>query len=162
MSGLARACVFVIAVTAAGIARAEPPSFTVGIGQLGMRRVVPHAVAVDVQVRAPWEWMLLRPIAGVLTSSTGGAYVYSGVMLDVPLGGSVRLAPGLAAGAVVAPGDRDLGFPLEFRSSLELSVAPSDAVRCGVAFSHVSNARLGDHNPGVEVLTFALTFPARR
>jgi hypothetical protein len=32
----------------------------------------------------------------------------------------------------------------------------------GLTFSHISNARLGDHNPGVEVLTFSLSFPRRR
>jgi hypothetical protein len=39
-------------------------------------------------------------------------------------------------------------------------VAIDPRVRIGVAFSHISNARLGTSNPGVEVLTLRLAFPA--
>lgn len=132
------------------------PSLVVSTGQLGMRKEVPHALAIDVQVGSPWHWNLLRPVLGVLTSSKGGAYLYSGVAADIPLTGTLRVSPGFAPGVVLASADRDLGSPIEFRSSIELSVAPVRAMRLGFAFSHISNARLTDHNPGVETLTFSI------
>ncbi len=134
-------------------------SLAVSTGQLGLRRDVPHALGIEVQVRSPWRWSLIRPIAGVLTSSSGGAYLYSGVAVEVPLPGGFRLTPGFAPGVVLASGDRDLGSPVEFRSSIELSFAPSNALRLGLGLSHISNARLSQHNPGVEVLTFSLAVP---
>ena len=77
-----------------------------------------------------------------------------------PLLGSLRLTPAFAPGIVLAPGAGDLGHVVEFRSSLELSVAPGPMVRVGLGFSHISNARLGDRNPGVEVLTLRFAFGA--
>ena len=143
-------------------ARAEAPaSIVIATGQLGMRKEIRHSLGIDVQIRAPWQWNLIRPTFGVLTSSTGGAYAYSGVVAEIPLPGSFRLSPGFAPGVVLANGDRDLGFPIEFRSSIELSAAPMESLRFGIALSHISNGRLGDHNPGVEMLTFSVAIPAR-
>lgn len=143
-------------------ARAEEmPPFVIATGQLGMRKEIPHALAIDVQVRPFLRWSLMRPVAGVLTSSKGGAYLYSGIALDVPLGGTFVISPGFAPGIVLASGDRDLGSRVEFRSSIELSLAPVESLRLGITFSHISNARLAEHNPGVEVLTLSLGLPVR-
>lgn len=137
-------------------------SFAVSTGQLGLRKEIPHALGIDVQVRSPWQWKLIRPIAGVLTSSRGGAYLYSGVVVEIPLPGGLRISPGFAPGLVVAEGDRDLGSPIEFRSSLEISLAPAERLRLGLALTHISNARLSQHNPGVELLTFSVALPLGR
>ncbi|HEY6909172.1 MAG TPA: acyloxyacyl hydrolase [Myxococcales bacterium] len=134
-------------------------SFAVSTGQLGLRKEIPHALGIDVQVRSPWRWKLIRPLAGVLTSSSGGAYVYSGIVVDIPLPGGLRLSPGFAPGVVLAKGDRELGSPIEFRSSLEISLAPSERLRLGLGLTHISNARLSQHNPGMELLTFSLAIP---
>jgi lipid A 3-O-deacylase len=142
-------------------ARAEPPlSLAIGTGQYGMRKEIPHALGIELQVRSPWRWNLIRPVAGILTSSSGGAYLYSGFVIEVPLPGGLQLNPGFAPGVVLASAG-DLGSPIEFRSSLEISFSPADAFRIGVSFSHISNAGLGDHNPGVEVLMLSLAFPGR-
>lgn len=140
----------------------EPGSFAVSTGQLGLRREIPHALGIDVQLRTPWRWGLIRPIAGVLTSSSGGAYLYSGIVVEVPLPGGLRLSPGFAPGVVVATADRDLGSPVEFRSSIELSFAPVDRLRLGLGLTHISNAHLSQHNPGVELLTFSVALPLGR
>ena len=136
-------------------------SLVVATGQLGMRKEIKHSLGIDVQVRSPFRWELLRPLAGVLTSSTGGAYLYSGIVADIPLSGSLQLSPGFAPGLVLAKGDRDLGSRIEFRSSLELSVNPGQSFRFGIVFSHISNARLGYRNPGVELLMFSIAIPTR-
>lgn len=144
-------------------ARAEAlPTVSIATGQLGMRKEIPHALAIDVQVAGPWRWTVLRPVAGVLTSSNGGAYLYSGIAAEIPLTGSLQLRPGFAPGVVLASADRELGSRLEFRSSLELSVAPVDSMRMGLSLSHISNAGFGYRNPGVEILTFNIAFRARR
>jgi len=67
-----------------------------------------------------------------------------------------------APGVVLASGNRDLGSPIEFRSSLEVSFVPVQPLRFGIALSHVSNGRLGQHNPGVETLTFNVAIPLKR
>ena len=136
------------------------PSFSIASGQYGFRKEIPHSLGVDLEVRTPWSWKLFRPVVGLLTNSTGGAYLYSGIVFDVPLPGHLHLTPGFAPGVILSRGDGDLGSRVEFRSSLEVSYSPVEALRIAVAFSHISNARLTQHNPGVEVLTLGVIFPA--
>jgi hypothetical protein len=158
-----RPCLAVLLLLASFRASGEDlASFAVSTGQLGLRREIPHALGIDVQVRSPWQWKSIRPLAGVLTSSSGGAYLYTGIVADIPLPGGLRLSPGFAPGVVIATGDRDLGSPIEFRSSIELSLAPVDRLRLGLGLTHISNAHLSQHNPGVELLTFSVALPLGR
>jgi hypothetical protein len=152
----------VLLLLASFAARGEATSIVIATGELGMRKEIRHSLGIDVQVRSAWRWHVIRPVAGVLTSSKGGAYVYSGVVADIPLAGTLQLTPGFAPGIVLASGNRDLGSPIEFRSSLEISVVPVEPLRFGIALSHVSNGRLGQHNPGVETLTFNVSIPMGR
>jgi hypothetical protein len=136
-------------------------SFAIATGQYGMRKEVPHSVGFELQLRTPWRWNLFRPIAGLLTSSGGGAFVYTGLVFEIELPLGLQLSPGFAPGIALARTDSDLGSAIEFRSSLELSAAVGEQLRVGLAFSHISNARLGERNPGVEVLVLGIAFPAR-
>src|SRR5436853_6051181 len=70
---LTSACAALLLLASAG-ARAEPvTSFAIATGEYGMRKEVPHSLGIEIQIRTPWRWNLFRPIAGVLTSSAGGA-----------------------------------------------------------------------------------------
>src|SRR5205085_11956649 len=111
--------------------------------------------------RSPWALGPLRPMAGFLTSMGRGAFLYSGVALELDLPLGFRITPSFAPALALDGADQDLGFPLEFRSSLELSLATGNGVRLGVAVSHISNAKLGDRNPGVEVLVLGLEVSSR-
>jgi hypothetical protein len=157
------ACAVSLLLLASFAARGEvETSIAIASGELGMRRAVPRALGIEVQARGPWRWSVIRPLAGVLTSSSGGAYLYSGVVAELPLPAGLQLSPGFAPGVVLSTGDRDLGSPIEFRSSIELSIAATGALRLGVGFSHISNGGLTRHNPGVEMLTFSVAIPVRR
>jgi hypothetical protein len=143
-------------------ARAEPvpASFVIATGEYGMRKETPRSVGIELQLRFPFRWNLIRPVAGLLTSANGGAYLYSGFAIEVPLPAGFQLSPGFAPGVVLARGDRDLGSPIEFRSSLEVAFFAAKALRLGIGFSHISNAGLTKRNPGVEVLLFSIAFSA--
>ena len=56
----------------------------------------------------------------------------------------------------------DLGFPLEFRSSVELAYRFDDRSRLGAQIYHLSNASLGWQNPGTEVLMLSYSVPITR
>ena len=49
---------------------------------------------------------------------------------------------------------KDLGHVLEFKSEVQLSYAASDNMSLGVSYNHVSNASLGDKNPGANSYMF--------
>ena len=158
---LIRACAACLVLASFGAGAQPATSIVLSTGQYGMRKEVPHSIGFDLQVRTPWRWTVFRPLAGVLTSSGGGTFLYSGVVADIDLPLGLRLSPAFAPAIALARADGDLGFPVEFRSSLELSAALGDRMRLGVGFSHISNAKLGDRNPGVETLMLVFGFPAR-
>ena len=51
---------------------------------------------------------------------------------------------------------------MEFRSTIELGYRFDDRSRLSLAFGHLSNAGIGDSNPGTEVLTLYYHLPIDR
>ena len=49
---------------------------------------------------------------------------------------------------------KDLGHPLEFKSEVQLSMDLGDTTNFGMSYNHVSNASLGDKNPGANSYMF--------
>ena len=80
-------------------------------------------------------------------------WIYTGIEWNVDMGGltfTTSFAPGL-----YHEGDgKDLGHVLEFKSEVQLSYAASDKTSFGVSYNHVSNASLGDKNPGANSYMF--------
>ena len=143
-----------LSLLAACPALAGETSVGVSSGQYGLRAGLPHELGFQVDLRAPWKWGPVRPILGVLAGSSGSGYLFTGVVLELPLPWEMQVSPGFAPGVVVSQGNRDLGSPIEFRSSIELSRQIASPVRLFVSFSHLSNGGLTHHNPGVETLMF--------
>jgi len=158
-SGPERSAITLLAVLllATGPALAEGTT-TVGLssGQYGLRGGLPRELGFQVDLRAPWQWGPVRPVLGVLAGSSGGGYLFTGLVLDLPLPGGLQVSPGFAPGVVLSRGNRDLGSPIEFRSSIEVSRRIVSPVRLFVSFSHLSNGGLTQHNPGVETLMLGL------
>ncbi len=64
------------------------------------------------------------------------------------------MTPGFGVGAYHdGGGGKDLGSVLAFRSQIVLAYCFDDRSRLAVAFSRISNASVGDDNPGSEILT---------
>lgn len=164
MTGGERGAARLLAVSllAAGPAFAAGTSVGVSSGQYGLRSGLPHEVGIQVEVRPDWRWGYLRPVVGALAGSTGGEYIFTGLVLELPLPGGFQISPGFAPGIVLSQGNRDLGSPIEFRSSIELSRLLVAPVRIGISFSHISNGGLTHHNPGVETVMFGFQFAAAR
>ena len=54
---------------------------------------------------------------------------------------------------------KKLGHDIEFRTTIELSYQFENENRIGISLGHISNANIGDKNPGVEVLSFSYQIP---
>ena len=54
---------------------------------------------------------------------------------------------------------KNLGNDLQFRSTLEISYELQNKNRLGISYGHISNANLGDKNPGVEILSLSYQIP---
>lgn len=102
----------------------------------------------------------LRPTVGALANADGASYGYAGINWDLPLGFvPIVITPGVVAGAYRQGSSKDLGYGLEFRSSLEVTYRMKSGYRVGAAISHLSNAGLGDSNPGTETLQAVVSVP---
>jgi hypothetical protein len=141
-----------IVLSVAAPASAEPASFVFSLGQWGLRAHEPNEVAVQLEYRAAIRWWWVRPLGGLLMSTEGTQYLFAGVVLELPLPWGVVLAPGFAPGIRYVNGTRDLGAVVLFKSSVELTVPIVRGLRLGASFSHISNATLGNPNPGIETL----------
>ena len=95
---------------------------------------------------------------GITGTSKDALFGYAGLRADLDVTERWRLTPGFAVGAYERNGDIDLGGPVEFRSSLDISRALGNGTRVGIELYHISNARLYDRNPGVNALAFVQAF----
>jgi hypothetical protein len=99
------------------------------------------------------------PFVGFTATSDAATYGYVGIGLDVFFGNRWVATPTFAAG-IYGDGDgKDLGHAVEFRSGLEVAYRFDDYSRLGLSFTHISNAGLDDHNPGVESLVMFYAVP---
>ncbi len=98
--------------------------------------------------------LFIRPLVGVMGTFTGSAYIYGGVAFDIAIGKYFAFTPSFAPGIYFQGGGKDLGFPLEFKSTFEVSGVLPNKSRIGLQFYHISNAHLGSRNPGTECLVF--------
>lgn len=113
-----------------------------------------------VEYRAPvWDFGV-RPTIGVNVNTDGDAYGYAGINWDVALvKNQVYLIPNFMVGAYHNGSGHDLGGAIEFRSGIELAYQFQNTSRLGIAFNHISNASIYDHNPGAETLLVNYAIP---
>ena len=94
-----------------------------------------------------------------MATGDSAVYGFAGIDADFFISNRFVLNPNFAVGAYSNGDGKDLGHGLEFRSGLELNYVLDDQSRFGVAFNHISNASLGDSNPGTESLLVNYSIP---
>ncbi len=102
----------------------------------------------------------------VAAGTHGERYVAAGFFCELPLVSRLVLTPAFTVGWYDHDGEDghadDLGFPVEFRTSLQLDWCFHSGIRIGLSAFHISNASLGLRNPGTEALALVLSFPLGR
>ena len=96
----------------------------------------------------------ISPITGGFLTDNSAAYIYTGIEWNVDMGSSVTFTPSFAPGLYHEGNGKDLGHVLEFKSEVQLSYEVSDKTNFGLSYNHVSNASLGDKNPGANSYMF--------
>ena len=89
----------------------------------------------------------LSPITGGFFTEKSALYLYSGVQAEYELG-FLTITPSFAPGYYNYGSGKDLGYPLEFKSEIQMSFNLSDSSHLGMSYNHISNASLGTKNPG--------------
>ena len=95
----------------------------------------------------------LSPITGAMLTADSAAYFYTGVQAQYNFG-SLVVTPSFAPGYYNKGNGKDLGHALEFKSEVQLSLDLSKSSQLGFSYNHLSNASLGDKNPGANSYMF--------
>ena len=99
---------------------------------------------------------LLKPFYGIMINGDNGKYFYTGLRKDIQLEQeNILFTPSFAIGHYDQGKSKNLGNDLEFRSQLELSYKLKNKNRIAISLNHISNASLGDQNPGVESMAIS-------
>ncbi len=109
-----------------------------------------------------YDFFNLKPFAGFELTSDSATYFLTGVYLEDNVGtlftgdeSNIIFTPSFGAGYYDDGDGKKLGNNIEFRTTFELSYELKNNNRIGISFGHISNANIGDKNPGAEVISFS-------
>ena len=95
----------------------------------------------------------LSPITGGFLTEKNAFYLYTGVQAEYEMG-PFKITPSFAPGYYNYGDGKDLGYPLEFKSEMQISLDLSKSTQLGMSYNHISNASLGTKNPGANSYMF--------
>ena len=95
----------------------------------------------------------LSPITGGFVTENSALYAYTGIEWNFGLG-PINITPSFAPGLYGEGNGKDLGHILEFKSEVQASWNLSENSELGMSYNHISNASLGDKNPGANSYMF--------
>ena len=95
----------------------------------------------------------LSPITGGFVTENQALYAYTGIEWNFDLG-PINFTPSFAPGLYGEGNGKDLGHILEFKSEVQASWNLSESSELGMSYNHLSNASLGDKNPGANSYMF--------
>ena len=89
----------------------------------------------------------ISPITGGFLTEKNAFYLYTGAQAEYDFG-FLTVTPSFAPGYYNYGNGKDLGFPLEFKSEVQVSLNLFENTQIGMSYNHISNASLGSKNPG--------------
>ena len=95
----------------------------------------------------------LSPITGAMITADNASYFYTGVQANYKMG-KLNIVPSFTPGYYNKGNGKDLGHALEFKSEVQLSLDLPKESQFGFSYNHLSNASLGDKNPGANSYMF--------
>ena len=95
----------------------------------------------------------ISPITGGFITENSAVYIYTGFEWNVDMG-ALTFTPSFAPGLYHEGDGKDLGHVLEFKSEIQFSYELSNDTSIGLSYNHLSNASLGDKNPGANSYMF--------
>ena len=95
----------------------------------------------------------LSPVTGAMITGDNASYVYTGIQAQYSIG-VLHFTPSFTPGLYHEGDGKDLGHIIEFKSELQLSLNLFKNSQLGMSYNHISNASLGDKNPGANSYMF--------
>ena len=95
----------------------------------------------------------ISPITGGFITVNSAVYIYTGFEWNVDMG-ALTFTPSFAPGLYHEGDGKDSGHVIEFKSEIQFSYELSKDTNIGLSYNHISNASLGDKNPGANSYMF--------
>ena len=95
----------------------------------------------------------LSPVTGALITQDSASYFYTGVQAMYKVG-NINITPSFTPGIYNQGDGKDLGHMVEFKSEVQLLLDLPKESQFGFSYNHISNASLGDKNPGANSYMF--------
>ena len=95
----------------------------------------------------------ISPVTGAMITADNAAYLYTGIQAQYSIG-KIDITPSFAPGIYDKGNGKDLGHIVEFKSELQFSLNLFKNSQLGMSYNHISNASLGDKNPGANSYMF--------
>ena len=112
------------------------------------------------------NFFYLKPFVGLEVTTDSAFYVLGGIYLEDNLGKLMtgnqnkwNFTPSFGLGYYDDGDGKKLGNKLEFRTTLEMSYQLKNDDRIGISLGHISNANIGNKNPGVEIISLSYQKP---
>lgn len=113
---------------------------------------------LGIEGRRPMGSTKLDLIGGLAGTAEEAVWVYAGASRGFSLDDRWELRPGFAVSYFDEGDGKDLGGPIEFRTSLELAYGLDSGWRLGLLVYHLSNAGFYDLNPGANSVVVTVGF----
>ena len=95
----------------------------------------------------------LSPVTGFMLTENNAAYAYTGIQAQYNIG-KLNIIPSFTPGLYGKGDGKDLGHTVEFKSEIQLSLDLFSQSEIGFSYNHISNASLGEKNPGANSYIF--------
>ena len=112
------------------------------------------------------NFFYLKPFSGIEITSASAFYLISGIYLEDNIGELVtgkdnnwNFTPSFGFGYYEDGNGKKLGNKVQFRTTLEFSYQLANKDRIGISFGHISNANIGNKNPGAEIISISYQKP---
>ena len=89
----------------------------------------------------------LQPVTGAFITADNAGYIYTGFQIPSK-SGALTFTPSFTPGLYSEGDGKDLGHVIEFKTEIQISYELSNDGEIGISYNHISNASLGDKNPG--------------
>jgi lipid A 3-O-deacylase len=140
----------------------DPDFLSFGVGGFDIIADDFSSAAFQLEYASQKRLWIFHPIAGLMLNSDVGGDAYAGIAVDLFFGNRFVVTPSFAPSFYWRGSGKNLGYPIEFRSSIGAAYRFDDRSRLGLEFYHLSNAGLDNHNPGTEVLLLKYSLPFGR
>ena len=95
----------------------------------------------------------ISPVTGAMITGDNATYMYTGIQAQYNLG-IIDFTPSFAPGIYNEGDGKDLGHLIEFKTELQFSLNLFESSQLGMSYNHISNASLGEKNPGANSYMF--------